>query len=108
MVLAGSLDWSCLPVQDGGSRFQPGHALHLAGAARVTVGLDAKFLETRHYEPVKLEAWKQGKRTLDIEDEHGYGTAVLRICFACTVATAGVMRTNLLARNRQQGNANNE
>ncbi|RKH74200.1 S8 family serine peptidase [Corallococcus aberystwythensis] len=55
------------------------HALRLAGAASFTLDLEAQVLEARAYEREELEAWRSGAGTLDLEDTHGHGTAVLSI-----------------------------
>lgn len=53
--------------------------LHLAGGARFTLDLGARVLETRSYDREELEAWRAGTHTLELQDEHGHGTAVLSI-----------------------------
>lgn len=55
------------------------HGLHLAGAAHITLDLEAQVLETRVYEREELEAWRDGTTALELEDRHGHGTAVLSI-----------------------------
>ncbi|MHA7628568.1 S8 family serine peptidase [Corallococcus sp. M7] len=55
------------------------HGVHLAGAASFSLDLDAQVLEARAYERAELEAWRDGTGTLDLEDTHGHGTAVLSI-----------------------------
>nr|WP_211486179.1 S8 family serine peptidase [Corallococcus exiguus] len=57
------------------------HAMHLAGAATFSLDLDAQVLEARAYEREELEAWRDGTGTLDLEDTHGHGTAVLSILY---------------------------
>ncbi|MBN8228783.1 S8/S53 family peptidase [Corallococcus macrosporus] len=57
------------------------HSLRLAGAATFTLDLDAQVLEARAYEREELEAWRAGASTLDLEDTHGHGTAVLSILY---------------------------
>lgn len=55
------------------------HGLHLAGAASFTLDLEARVLETRGYGREELEAWRDGKTALDLEDTNGHGTAILSI-----------------------------
>ena len=55
------------------------HGVHLAGAARFSLDLEARVLETRAYERHELEAWREGATALDLEDAHGHGTAVLSL-----------------------------
>ncbi|QRK07406.1 S8/S53 family peptidase [Archangium violaceum] len=62
-------------------KFLREHALGLAGGARFTLDLDAQVLETRSYDRDELEAWRDGARELDLQDEHGHGTAVLSILY---------------------------
>lgn len=57
------------------------HAMALTGAACFTLDLDAQVLETRAYERPELEAWRAGASTLDLEDTHGHGTAILSILY---------------------------
>ena len=65
--------------QRRGGGFLREHALRWRGRRRFTLDLDAQVLEARGYEREELEAWRAGAGTLDLEDTHGHGTAVLSI-----------------------------